>query len=297
MTIREVLSAGTALLATAPVPFPPGEGDTIEKIEKIDTPALDAALLLGSIVQTDRVGLILRGAEPLAEAARQRYIRLLERRLQGECVAWILGYKEFWGLQFAVSPEVLVPRPDTETLVEATLAAIDGFSSAAPCTLLDLCTGSGAVAIALKHERPDTAVYAADIAPEALNVAKGNAARLLPGPGIQCIESDLFDQITGRFHIITANPPYIPSSMIPRLALEVRREPRLSLDGGADGLAVIRRLIGQARGHLYPGGVLFIEADPRQMQNITKILSNHGYKNIATVPDLSNMPRVITAQV
>jgi release factor glutamine methyltransferase len=245
-------------------------------------------------VQTDRVGLILRGAEPLAEAARQRYIRLLERRLQGECVAWILGYKEFWGLQFAVSPEVLVPRPDTETLVEAALAAIDRFSTG---TLLDLCTGSGAVAIALKHERPDIAVYAADIDPGALNVAKGNAARLLPRPGIRCIESDLFDRITGRFHIITANPPYIPSRMIPHLALEVRREPRLSLDGGVDGLEVIRRLIGQAASHLYPGGVLFIEADPRQMKNIATILNNHGYKNTGTVSDLSGMPRIITAQV
>jgi release factor glutamine methyltransferase len=293
MTIREVLTAGTTLLATSPVPFPPGGGN---QIEKIATPALDAALLLGSIVQADRVGLIVRGAEPITEAEQQRYIHLLERRLQGECVAWILGYKEFWGLQFAVSPEVLVPRPDTETLVEAALAAIEGFSSK-PCTLLDLCTGSGAVAIALKYECPDIKVYAADIAPGALHVAKGNAARLLPGPGIQCIESDLFDRIPGRFHIITANPPYVPSSMIPSLALEVRREPGLSLDGGVDGLDVIRRLIGQATSHLYPGGSLFIEADPRQMKNITNILSNHGYKNIATVPDLSCMPRVITAQV
>ena len=288
MTLREVLVAGTALLKAGSFPFPQGD-------QRSPTPALDAALLLASVLKTDRTGLILREAEPVSEGDLQQYTRLLERRLQGECVAWILGYKEFWGLSFTVSPEVLVPRPDTETLVEAGLAVIDRLPATEPCTLLDLCTGSGAVAIALKHERPGIEVYASDISPAALAVAKGNGARLLPKPGMYTIESDLFHRITGRFHIITANPPYVPSTVIPTLALEVRREPRLSLDGGADGLDLIRRILVQAKAHLYPGGTLLMEADPGQMQAITELLRNHGYRPITRIPDLSGMPRVITA--
>ncbi|MDR1986475.1 MAG: peptide chain release factor N(5)-glutamine methyltransferase [Treponema sp.] len=288
MTLREVLAAGTALLKSASFPFS-------QEAQREPTPALDAALLLASVLQTDRTGLILRDAEPVSEGDLQQYTRLLERRLRGECAAWILGYKEFWGLSFTVSPEVLVPRPDTETLVEAGLAAIDRLPADGPCTLLDLCTGSGAVAIALKHERPAIEVYASDISPEALAVAAGNAARLLPKPGIYAIESDLFHRITGRFHIITANPPYVPSDMIPALALEVRREPHLSLDGGVDGLDLIRRILVQAKAHLYPGGTLLMEADPGQMQTITRLLKNQGYGPITRIPDLSGMPRVITA--
>ncbi|MDR2797582.1 MAG: peptide chain release factor N(5)-glutamine methyltransferase [Treponema sp.] len=288
MTLREALAAGTAFLKSASFPFS-------QAVQRESTPVLDAALLLASVLQTDRTGLILREAEPVSEGDLQHYTCLLERRLKGECVAWILGYKEFWGLSFTVSPEVLVPRPDTETLVEAGLAAIDRFPSTVPCTLLDLCTGSGAVAIALKHERPSIEVYASDISPAALAVAKRNAARLLPEPGMYSIESDLFHRITGRFHIITANPPYVPSDLIPTLALEVRREPQLSLDGGADGLDLIRRILAQAKAHLYPGGTLLMEADPGQMQAITGILEHHGYRPITTMPDLSGMPRVIIA--
>ncbi|MDR1956748.1 MAG: peptide chain release factor N(5)-glutamine methyltransferase [Treponema sp.] len=298
MTLREVLAEGTALLQ--PVPGALLSAAAPYQSATIDTPALDAALLLGSVLQTSRARLILAADEPVSEAARQRYTELLKRRLQGECVAWILGYKEFWGLEFTVSPEVLVPRPDTETLVDAALAAIDALPPGEPGALLDLCTGSGAVAIALKHERPSMAVYASDISPAAVALAQANAARLLPGTmqrGIQCIESDLFDRIPGRFAIITANPPYLPSRMIDTLALEVRKEPRISLDGGADGLELIRRITSQAKTHLIPGGTLLMEADPRQMHAITGILEDHGYRNIRAVPDLSHRLRVISAAI
>ncbi|MDR2634270.1 MAG: peptide chain release factor N(5)-glutamine methyltransferase [Treponema sp.] len=291
MTLREVLASGTGRLKAAFFPL-----SQAPLAQSSYTPALDAALLLAWVLKTDRAGLILKASEPVSQAAVRCYTRLLERRLSGESVAWILGYKEFWGLSFTVSPQVLVPRPDTETLVEAGLAAIDGLpQTGPPCTLLDLCTGSGAVAIALKHERPGIEVYASDISPEALAVAKANAARLLPEPGIHRIESDLFDRITGCFHIITANPPYVPSAVIPTLALEVRREPRLSLDGGVDGLDLIRRILVQAKAHLYPGGRLLLEADPRQMQAIGALFTAHGYGPVSTVPGLSGMPRVISA--
>ncbi|MDR2393251.1 MAG: peptide chain release factor N(5)-glutamine methyltransferase [Treponema sp.] len=288
MTVREVLAAGTGILKDASFPLFPVD-------RALSTLALDAALLLARVLQTDRIGLILKAAELVSEGERDQYTRLLERRLQGESVAWILGYKEFWGLPFIVSPQVLVPRPDTETLVEAGLAAIDAFPQTGSCTLLDLCTGSGAVAIALKHERPSIEVYASDISPEALVVTKANTARLLPAPGIQRIESDLFNRIEGRFHIITANPPYVPSAVIPTLAVEVRREPRLSLDGGVDGLDLIRRILVQAKAHLYPGGYLLMEADPSQMQALNTLLTAHGYGPISMIPDLSGMPRVIRA--
>ncbi|MDR3115699.1 MAG: peptide chain release factor N(5)-glutamine methyltransferase [Treponema sp.] len=288
MTLGEVLAAGTARLTSRSFPVSPAA-------QGAATPALDAALLLASVLKTDRTGLILREAEPVSAGDLQQYARLLERRLEGESVAWILGYKEFWGLSFTVSPEVLVPRPDTETLVEAGLGAIDRFPATEPCTLLDLCTGSGAVAIALKHERPAVEVYASDISSAALAVAQGNAARLLPEPGIYPIESDLFHRITGRFHIITANPPYVPRDRIPTLALEVRREPRLSLDGGVDGLDLIRRILVQGKAHLRPGGTLLMEADPGQMQTIAGLLKAQGYRPITMIPDLSGMPRVIAA--
>ncbi|MDR2398691.1 MAG: peptide chain release factor N(5)-glutamine methyltransferase [Spirochaetaceae bacterium] len=284
MTVGEVLSAGAARLkAAAP------------KAQENGAEALDAALLLATVLNTDRSALILRREEALSLETVRRYHRFLERRLQGECLAWLRGYKEFWGLSFAVNPDVLVPRPDTETLVEATLARIHALPRTGEFRLLDLCTGSGAVAIALKHECPPIQVCASDISPAALALARANAARLLPPPGITCTLSDLFAKIPGHFHFITANPPYIPSAVIPTLTIEVRREPRLSLDGGVDGLDLIRRICTEAKAHLYPGGALLMEADPRQMKRIAEILRAEGYQSITTTPDLTQRPRVISA--
>jgi release factor glutamine methyltransferase len=279
MTVREVLVHGTALLNTA-------------KVAEITSPALDAGLLLAKVLHTNRAGLIMRGLEPVSDAVWHDYTTILERRLAGECVAWIVGYKEFRGLNFTVNPDVLVPRPDTETLVEAALHYIDASSFPEKSRVLDMCTGSGAVAIALKHERPCIEVWAADISKAALQVAQDNAETLLGGT-VHCIESDLFDRIEGRFNIITANPPYVSSDTINRLALEVRLEPRVALDGGADGLDLIRCLISEAKNHLYPEGMLLIEAAPEQMREITALLLLHGYKNIQTYEDLSGAERVI----
>ncbi|MDR1899030.1 MAG: peptide chain release factor N(5)-glutamine methyltransferase, partial [Treponema sp.] len=163
MTVRETLAEGTARLR---------EGN-------IESPALDASLLLAGALQTDRAGVIAAGPETVAGEVRARFTGLLERRLSGECVAYLLGTKEFRGLDFTVSPAVLVPRPDTETLVEAALEAVRASPAPPPLSLLDLCTGSGAVAVALKHEAPFLEVWASDISAEALEVAEANAARLL----------------------------------------------------------------------------------------------------------------------
>jgi release factor glutamine methyltransferase len=275
MTIRETLTEASARLSAA----------------GIDTPSLDASLLLAETLGANRTGLILACNEPLSGEGYRRFGQLLDRRLSGEPVAYILGRKEFRGLDFKVSPAVLIPRPDTETLVEAALKTVSD-------TVLDLCTGSGAVAIALKHERPALAVSASDISPEALEVARQNTVNAEP---VTFIESDLFAAFPTlpqgaaprRFGMIVSNPPYVPSAVIPTLSREVRSEPRLALDGGNDGLDLIRRIISEAREFLVPGGLLLLEADPGQMETIGSILAVQGYTGIQTFRDLSQRSRVI----
>jgi release factor glutamine methyltransferase len=165
--------------------------------------------------------------------------------------------------------------------------------------ILDLCTGSGAVAIALKHARPSLEVYASDISPKALAIARENAQGLLGSAGaIQFLSGDLFAPLLPlQFSLITANPPYVASGEIAGLAREVRGEPRLALDGGPDGMDLIRRIIAGAPAHLLPGGALLMEADPGQMAAITLILEKKGYRDIRTYQDLSGRDRVIEGRV
>jgi release factor glutamine methyltransferase len=309
MTVTETLAEGTARLR---------EGN-------IEGPALDAALLLAGVLQRDRAGLIAAGPETVTGETRARFTELLDRRLSGECTAYLLGKKEFWGLDFAVGAAVLVPRPDTETLVEAALEALGSPPLPPPLALLDLCTGSGAVAIALKHEAPFLEVWASDISAGALEVAAANAARLLrpgagphagsgpprgrasdppgdgpplsprPGPPVRFLQGDLFAPFPPApgFAYITANPPYIPTGEIGGLAPEVRKEPRLALDGGADGLALLGRIIAGAPDYLRPGGSLLLEADPRQMTALRSLLETEGYRDIKIRRDLRGAERVI----
>ncbi|MDR2618669.1 MAG: peptide chain release factor N(5)-glutamine methyltransferase [Treponema sp.] len=299
VTVRETLAEGAALLAQG----------------GIDTPGLDASLLLAHILHTRREGLIIRGPDFIAHKDREQFRLLLERRLQGECVAYILGRKEFRGLEFTVTPDVLVPRPDTETLVEAVLEEIKEIEETRKAgsgkqnqrlEVLDLCTGSGAVAIALKHEQPDLEITASDISGKALAVAAENCVKLLGSMSIRFIASDLFEKLTpdpenpgndaNRFDIILSNPPYIPSLKIDSLAPEVRREPRLALDGGSDGMDLIRLIAAQGKERLKPSGSLFLEADPGQMKTIAAILKDSGFTLIKTFPDLGGMERVIKAE-
>jgi len=257
----------------------------------IETPELDATILLAEVLGIDRSSLILKDFEYVSPEEEKRYEDLLKRRINGECVAYILGRKEFWGLEYIVSENVLVPRPETETIVEAALSYIDLFPS---CTLLDLCTGSGAIGIALKYERPEINVFASDISSSALKIAEENAKRLVNGE-ISFIESDLFNRINGTFNIIVSNPPYIPLNTIDDLAMEVRREPRISLDGGKDGLEIIERLIINAKDYLFSEGILLIEADPCQMLAINDIFIANNYHNVRFYNDLSGQKRVISA--
>jgi release factor glutamine methyltransferase len=278
MTVQAAQARGTRILASA----------------GIDTPALDASLLLAETLGLDRGRLILAYPNPIPEDAWRRFRELLRRRLAGESVAYILGRKEFRGLEFTVGPAVLVPRPDTETLVETALSFL-APPSRPPLqnSVLDLCTGSGAVAVALKHEAPDLEVWASDISPDALETARRNAARLLGPQALTFVQGDLFERISRRFSLITANPPYVKSAEIAGLPAEVRAEPRLALDGGADGLDLIRRIAAEAGEHLFPGGLLLLEADPRQMKAVRNELETRGFMGVQIYNDLSGRGRVI----
>jgi len=294
MTIREALAEGTASLSSA----------------GIETPSLDSSLLLADVLNINRSKLTAAGNDNISKASAATFRKLIKRRQAGECIAYILGRKEFYCLDFIVNPSVLVPRPDTETLVDVALKImVNGAESKAagkqPPRALDLCTGSGAIAIALKHLVPGLGVWATDISSEALETAKINAARLLPPNSIRFFQGDLYDALLpnpsslcyllpATCYLIVSNPPYIPSADISSLPPEVRMEPALALDGGGDGLGVIRKIVSRAPEFLCPGGVLLLEADPRQMPAIAGLYKEAGFSDIQTHADLSDMERVIS---
>jgi len=263
----------------------------------ITTPDLDASLLLAEVLRLSREELITRGETHLTPDAREKFLELLERRMGGECVAYILRKKEFRGLEFFVNPSVLVPRPDTELLVEAVLEKGKLWNKTEEggetIRVLDLCTGSGAIAVALKNEMPSLELWAADISEEALETAKANAERRQIS--IRFYQGHLFEALPAEltFHIIVSNPPYIPSAEIRCLPPEVQREPRLALDGGEDGLGIIREIIARAPDFLEPGGILLLEASPEQMKSVSQTLEKDRFINIKTYNDLSGLERVI----
>ena len=286
MKIKEALSEGKRQLAAPCL------------LAAIGTPELDAALLLGEVLNKSREALIIHGDEWVTEADMGKFMGLLKRRRSGECVAYILGRKEFCGLNFTVNPQVLVPRPETETLLEAALENIDAMhpQKGEDLSVLDLCTGSGALAVSLKNERPFLLVSACDISKEALLTAALNAEKLLTGKtGINFIHGDLFENIKGKFHIIVSNPPYVPTGELPDLPPEVRQEPRLALDGGTDGLRLIRKIISCSPAHLHPNGLLLLEASPGQMAGIKSLMLKHCLCDIKIRKDLAGRERVIAA--
>jgi release factor glutamine methyltransferase len=258
----------------------------------IPTARLDAELLAAQAFGRSRVELYVHFDQPLCERELVDYRGFVERRLAGESVAYILGRKEFWSLDLAVGPAVLVPRPDTETLVEQALELLRALP-AGPRRVADLGTGSGAIALALKHERPDDEVVAVDISAPALTAARANAERL--GLDVRFELGDLTAPLAGmdRFDLVVSNPPYIPTADLDGLAAEVRREPRLALDGGVDGLAVVRRLAADVTQVLLPGGALAVEIGAGQAEAASEILRRHGYAGVGSRRDLGGIERVV----
>ncbi|MDR2509575.1 MAG: peptide chain release factor N(5)-glutamine methyltransferase [Spirochaetaceae bacterium] len=265
----------------------------------METPALDAQLLLASLLSKTRSELITHSQLQLCDETLHLYEESVEKRLRGLPVAYITGVKAFRSLELAVTPDVLVPRPDTETLVEAALCRLNK-NSASSRAVLDLCTGSGAVGLALWEECGLSALTMQDISREALAVARGNFGFLRKNsrreaPEAVFIAGDLFEGVSGVFDVITANPPYIPSADIAALAKEVRSEPRLALDGGEDGLFVIRRIASGCAARLSCGGALFLEASPEQMPSIRALFEREGFSKIGCHKDLAGRERVIEA--
>ncbi|MGE0396328.1 MAG: peptide chain release factor N(5)-glutamine methyltransferase [Kofleriaceae bacterium] len=257
----------------------------------ITSARLEAQLLLSHVLQCSRTQLYMNFDKPLAEAELAGYRGLIQRRLRGEPVAYLIGEHEFWGLPLFVDANVLVPRPDTETVIEVAVKA--RVDKAAPCRVLDLCTGSGAIALALAKELPAATVIATDVSAEAVAIATKNVERNKMGERVEVRRGDLFAPVAGEvFDVIASNPPYIATAVIATLSAEVKREPVIALDGGADGMAFYDRICAEAMAHLAPGGVLVVEHGYDQADAVRSRFERAGFGDVALVHDLAKNPRV-----
>jgi release factor glutamine methyltransferase len=256
------------------------------------TPRLDAELLAAHALGLSRMALYTGFDRPLDDAELTGLRGLVKRRLAGEPVAYITGHKEFWSLDLLVDARVLVPRPDTETLVEA---ALERLPADRPARLADIGTGSGAIALALAAERPLAQVVATDASTDALVVATANAERVGVTERVRLLHGDLLAPLgdEAAFDVIVSNPPYIPTADVAGLAAEVRREPRVALDGGADGLAIVRRLIDGAPAPLAVEGWLLIEVGAGQADAAVEHFWARGYRDVSVRRDLSGIARAI----
>jgi release factor glutamine methyltransferase len=263
----------------------------------LDSSRLDAELLLGHALRLDRVRLILEFQRELSPDELARYRELIRRRRTGEPVAYVLGCREFYGLMMRVDPRVLIPRPDTETLVEVALARTRTRSMFGHA--LDLCTGSGCVAIAFAKHRPTWRVRGVDVSSGALAVARENALRLGAIWNVSWLEGDLFAPLPNgeRFDLIAANPPYIPNPDVERLEPGIRDfEPRLALSGGADGLEVTHRIVREAAARLRPAGVLAVEVEAGRANEVAELLERAGFEAIERTRDYGGHERVVSGQ-
>lgn len=257
----------------------------------METARLDAELILAHALGVARVGLYLDMDRPLGPEELGAIRALVKRRRDREPVAYILGHREFYGRSFEVGPAVLVPRPDTETLVERALADLpDG------ARVLDLCTGSGIVAITLAAERPDVRVEGTDLSPDALLVARRNADRLGVADRCTWLEGDLFEALPPdrTYHLVTANPPYIAEPDYETLQPEITRwEPRVALAAGAEGLDVLRRIAAGVQERLEPGGRVLVEVGQGQARAVERSFVEAGLDPVASHRDLGGVDRVV----
>jgi release factor glutamine methyltransferase len=253
---------------------------------------LDARVLAGFVLGWDAAHLLADGRDDEPRGFLERYAIVVERRSRREPVAYITGEKEFWNLSFEVSPAVLIPRPETELIIETALAQF--HDSAAHLLVADVGTGSGCLAVVLASRRPHTTVTATDVSADALQVAGRNAARHGVANRIRFIETDLLEGVDGPFDLIVANPPYVPEGDRRTLQPDVRDyEPPLALFAGDDGLAIIRRLLAQVTGRLAPSGTLMFELGFGQALAVDELISRApGLRMIDLTRDLQGIPRV-----
>lgn len=291
MNVSEARAFAVERLTGADVPEPVRSG----------TPLLDADLLISRHLRLSRSSLMAHPEIELGEM-ETAFREDVERRALGEPVAYILGSKEFWGLSFSVTPAVLIPKPDTEILVERALSLLESLSPRS--AVLDVCTGSGCIALSLAHERPSLRIGATDISAEALAVARMNAERLHKERSVAFYLQDLREGLPpvplaearegeSGWDLIVSNPPYVPSETADALLADGRREPRLALDGGADGLDLVRALAANALKALKPGGTLLVETGEYNAREAASYFERRGYCDIVVHKDLEGQDRVV----
>ena len=271
MTYREAVEFGTKCLTDAGVP----------------DAALDAWYLLQMVCKIERSYYYVHGEEDITQDAQKEYEIAVQKRAEHIPLQYIIGEQEFMGLRFKVNSNVLIPRQDTETLVEQVLKIVKPRMK-----VLDLCTGSGCVLISVLKNAPELTGMGSDISKTALLVAKENAK--LHEVDAEWVRSDLFDNITETFDVIMANPPYIPTGEILSLMPEVRDfEPENALDGGADGLDFYRKIAGQVKDYLNPGGYVYMEIGYDQGEAVSELMRNAGFTEVEVIKDLARNDRVV----
>ena len=271
MTYREAVEFGTKCLTDAGVP----------------DAALDAWYLLQMVCRIERSYYYVHGEEDITQDAQKEYEIAVQKRAEHIPLQYIIGEQEFMGLRFKVNSNVLIPRQDTETLVEQVLKIVKPGMN-----VLDLCTGSGCVLISVLKNAPELTGMGSDISKTALLVAKENAK--LHEVDAEWVRSDLFDNITETFDVIMANPPYIPTGEILSLMPEVRDfEPENALDGGEDGLDFYRKIAGQVKDYLNPGGYVYMEIGYDQGEAVSELMRNAGFTEVEVIKDLARNDRVV----
>ena len=280
MTIKQALTKGTIKL----------------KSNNIDSPKLKARLLLQYVLNKKREYLIIYDNEPITQEQEKAYIKKIEKLIEGIPLQHITNMQEFMKMNFYVNSDVLIPRPDTEILVEEAIKISQEYMNP---TILDLCTGSGAIAVSLAKYIPNAKVYALDISKKALEVAKINAKNNNVEQKLEFIESDLFENIKNiKFDIIVSNPPYIKTDLINTLDEEVQKEPIIALDGGNDGLDFYRKIVEEAYPYLKLGSHLCFEIGYDQKIDVIEIIENSKkYEKVYCKKDLYGNDRVIITKV
>ncbi len=258
----------------------------------IEEAILDARLLLEAVCGTDRNDLLVHGEQPVAPQAEEKYLNWIRQRAEHIPLQQLTGEQDFMGLTFSVNEHVLIPRQDTEILVEEVLKELhDGMR------VLDMCTGSGCILLSLMHYSNDCEGLGVDLSAEALEVAERNVLKVLTpekAEHVQFLQSDLFEKLEDKFEIIVSNPPYIASAEVEKLMPEVRdHEPRMALDGTEDGLYFYRRIIEEAGKHLVSSGMLFFEIGYDQGQAVSELMRTQGYREVQVVQDYAGLDRVV----